>query len=80
VKERHASVLIQGYWAISCTLFCAAMGCRARQETGATLGIVPLHPTALGERNFARIIVDVLGGTVAQEDELYCDRDCLTGE
>ena len=29
------------------------------------LGIVPLHPTALGERNFARIIVDVLGCTAA---------------
>jgi len=29
---------------------------------GTTLGIVPLHPTALGEQNFARIIVAHLAG------------------
>jgi hypothetical protein len=29
---------------------------------GLTLGLVPLHPTALGEWNFARIITDRLVG------------------
>jgi hypothetical protein len=38
---------------------------RSFQESGATLGIVPLHPTALGEREIAWIIVDVLGCTSA---------------
>jgi len=29
---------------------------------GTTLGIVPLHPTALGEQNFARLVVAALAG------------------
>lgn len=42
-------------------------GCQLTQNwanilvPGTTLGIVPLHPTALGEQNFARIILDKLG-------------------
>jgi lysophospholipase L1-like esterase len=43
-------------------------GCQLTQNwvnvvvPGTTLGVVPLHPTALGERNFARIIVAQLAG------------------
>jgi lysophospholipase L1-like esterase len=42
-------------------------GCQLTQNwanilvPGTTLGIVPLHPTALGEQNFARLILDKLG-------------------
>jgi lysophospholipase L1-like esterase len=43
-------------------------GCQLTQNwvnvlvPGTTLGVVPLHPTALGERNFARILVARLAG------------------
>ncbi|MFB9924105.1 SGNH/GDSL hydrolase family protein [Amycolatopsis halotolerans] len=43
-------------------------GCQLTQNwanvvvPGTTLGLVPLHPTALGERNFARLVVAGLAG------------------
>lgn len=43
-------------------------GCQLTQNwanvvvPGTTLGLVPLHPTALGERNFARLVVAHLAG------------------